>query len=105
MEFSGLRIVQPSGGEVYLFSAFADDLLAVAQVPRVRRNSARALEGYQRPEVASHIAEIRRYLESPDAVLPNAIVIAFDDRAYFEKLMDAPGADFGKLIVPVPEDE
>ena len=38
------------------------------------------LQGYQRPEVLSHIRAIRRYLESDGAMLPNAIVLAFDER-------------------------
>ena len=102
MEFSALRIVQPSGRAVFAFSAYADDLLAVAQVPRVRRNDRRTLEGYQRPEVASHIGEIRRYLESADAVLANAIVVAFDGRVQFESLVETTTGDFGRLVVPVP---
>ena len=38
----------------------------------------------------SHIAEIRNYLESENPMIPNAIVIAFDDRVRFEP---AKGAD------------
>jgi len=32
---------------------------------------------FQRPQIASHICEIKDYLEHDDAVLPNPIVIAF----------------------------
>ena len=31
----------------------------------------------------NHIRAIRRYLESPEAMLPNAIVLAFDERVRF----------------------
>ena len=41
------------------------------------------LQGYQRPEVLSHIKAIRRYLESDGAMLPNAVVVAFDERVTF----------------------
>ena len=37
----------------------------------------------RQPEVLSHIAEIRNYLESEAPMLPNAIVVAFDSRAKF----------------------
>ena len=43
-----------------------------------------SLQGYQRPEVLSHIRAIRRYLESDGAMLPNAVVLAFDERVTFE---------------------
>jgi hypothetical protein len=39
--------------------------------------------GYQRPEVFSHISEIRNYIESKNPLLPNAIVLAFDHRVKF----------------------
>jgi DGQHR domain-containing protein len=42
------------------------------------------LNGYQRPEVVSHIAQIREYLESENPMLPNAIVVAFDERVQFK---------------------
>lgn len=35
------------------------------------------LSGFQRPQVAGHIREIRDYLESEDAILPNPLVVAF----------------------------
>lgn len=35
------------------------------------------LTGFQRPQVAGHIREIRDYLETEDAILPNPLVIAF----------------------------
>ncbi len=100
MEFAALRIRQPSGRQVFAFSAFSEDLLSVASIPHVRRNNRRDLIGYQRPEVASHITEIRKYLESEDAVLANAIVVAFDERVSFEVIMETPSGDYGRLIVP-----
>ena len=44
------------------------------------------MQGYQRPEALKHIASIRRYLESDDPMIPNALVIAFDERVKFEPL-------------------
>ena len=92
-----------------LFSFAIDGKLLgdVAAVSRVKRDANRSLEGYQRPEVLSHITEIRKYLESSDAMLPNAIVVAFDDTVTFDP---APGrkvngavARHGTLSIPVPD--
>lgn len=75
-----------------------------AAVSRVHRSD-QTLAGYQRPEVLSHIRAIRRYLETDAAILPNAIVLAFDDRVEFRPL-DAGAAEaaysmVGHLIIPV----
>lgn len=60
----------------------------IATVSRVRRDADASLHGYQRPEVLAHVAAIRKYIESDEnPLLPNAIVIAFDERVRFE-----PGA-------------
>src|SRR5262249_55194766 len=53
-----------------------------AAVSRIRR-SGLTLLGYQRPEVLSHVAAIRCYLESAGPLLPNALVVAFDDSVRF----------------------
>ena len=46
-------------------------------IERVGRDEKGRLSGFQRPQVAGHIREIKDYLEKPDAVLPNPIVVAF----------------------------
>ncbi len=81
-------------------------------VSRVRRGPRSAVEGYQRPEVLSHIAEIRSYLESDNPMIPNAVVVAFDRRVGFEAA-DGPAhsaySRFGTIAIPVdpslPEQE
>ena len=50
------------------------------------------IEGYQRPEVLSHIGEIRNYLESQSPMVPNAIVVAFDSRVHFEPSSESDGS-------------
>jgi len=97
-------------GPKRMFYSFAVDgklLPRFATVSRIHRNSDNVLGGYQRPEVLSHIAEIRNYLESSDPLLPNAIVIAFDHRVTF-----VPGGEaasgysrWGTLVVPLDEDD
>jgi len=105
VRFEAIRITQPSGRSVFAFPAQAEDLLKVVQISHVRRGTARELRGYQRPEVASHIAEIRRYLETSDSVLPNAIVVAFDERAQFIVERHTKTGERGVLVVPEEEIE
>lgn len=81
-----LPAIEISQGPNRTFYSFAVDgklLPKFATVSRIRKDGNDLLSGYQRPEVFSHIAEIRNYIESKDPLLPNAIVLAFDDRVKF----------------------
>jgi len=77
-------------------------------ISRVTRHEGEGLNGYQRPEVVSHITQIREYLESENPMLPNAIVVAFDDSVSFTPSerngnLDAPFARTGILDIPIRE--
>lgn len=76
--------VSQGNHRLYTFAVDGKLLPKFASVSRVRRDDADSLSGYQRPEVLSHIAGIRKYLESPNAMLPNAVVVAFDSSVRFE---------------------
>jgi DGQHR domain-containing protein len=92
---------------IYCFAIDGKHLLDFTAVSRVRRSSDGGLDGYQRPEVLNHIRAIRRYIESPNALLPNAVVLAFDSRVRFEsKRRRGAAVDYstvGELIIPVDE--
>ncbi|MEQ8994530.1 MAG: DGQHR domain-containing protein DpdB [Pseudomonadales bacterium] len=62
---------------VFAFSAKASDVLGFAKIDRIGRERDGSLKGFQRPQVANHIKEIRTYLSKDDAVLPNSVVVAF----------------------------
>ncbi|MDA7686507.1 DGQHR domain-containing protein DpdB [Pseudomonadales bacterium] len=62
---------------VFSFCAKAKDILEFAQIDRIGRDEDGQLKGFQRPQVASHINEIRSYLSKDEAVLPNSVVVAF----------------------------
>ena len=85
LEFPALAIPQGPRRCLYSFAVDGKEIPRFATVSRVRRREeeANALFGYQRAEVISHIREIRQYLESPDPLLPNSIVVAFDERVTF----------------------
>ncbi len=62
---------------VFTFPATAEQVLATCEISRIGRTAEGELFGFQRPQIAGHIQEIRDYLRSPAAVLPNAIVVGF----------------------------
>lgn len=100
LRLPALRVQQ--GPERTLFAFAVDGKLVpqFAAVSRVNRDGTGDVIGYQRPEVRSHIGEIRRYLESPSPMIPNAIVVAFDSSVRFEELENDPSGH-GTLIVPL----
>jgi DGQHR domain-containing protein len=89
---------------LYQFAVDGKQLPMIATVSRIRRDEGGELDGYQRPEVLRHVKAIRTYLESPQALMPNALVIAFDSRVRFdpaELVADGPTA-IGTVTIPLP---
>ena len=68
---------QSARDKVLSFAASASEVFGFASIERVARDVDGHLSGFQRPQIAAHIREIRDYLETPEAVLPNPIVVAF----------------------------
>lgn len=103
-----IAIRQGKTRTLYTFAVEGKSLHDIAQISRLGRNENEMLIGYQRPEVTSHIDGIRAYLESADAMLPNAIVVAFDSRVIFRPLdekSDGKPSSHGFLHIPLPSDE
>ena len=107
LRFPALEIQQSEGVTLYAFAADGKQVPLFAAVSRVGRDDEATITGYQRPEVIAHIAAIRQYLESDRPMIPNSIVIAFDDRVRFEPariksptLYSRPGT----LVIPVDEE-
>jgi DGQHR domain-containing protein len=102
---------QNSERTVYTFSVDGKLIPSFATVSRIRRDDNDHIAGYQRPEVRSHINEIRNYIESETPMIPNSVVIAFDPRVRFEASNDGELGHqsytrFGTLIIPIdPEVE
>lgn len=101
LRLSAMRIMQPSGRYVYAFAATPEQILTIATIPRIGRSDEKQLLGYQRPEAVSHILEIRRYLDMPDSVLPNTVVLAFRNEVQFHGAgTDGETCQYGQLVVP-----
>jgi DGQHR domain-containing protein len=100
-----LEIRQGPNRLLYSFAVDGKRLSDFATISRVHREDGGELQGYQRPEVRSHIAEIRAYLESDDPMIPNAIVIAFDTRVRFEssevRSLGMGCSRQGTLVIPI----
>src|SRR5689334_4643844 len=77
LTYSAVHARQSDRHEVVSFAAKAADVLRFAHIDRVSRDGEGRLSGFQRPQIAAHIREIQDYLEKPEAVLPNPIVVAF----------------------------
>ena len=100
-----IAIRQGKDHTLYTFAIDGKQLHTIAQISRIGRGEDFELVGYQRPEVQSHIAEIRNYLESENPMLPNAIVIAFDQTVRFHKIGNSTGAaQSGELEIPITDD-
>jgi DGQHR domain-containing protein len=105
-----LPAIEVRQGREHLMYTFAVDgklIPSFSTISRIHRNGDNQIEGYQRPEVLSHIAEIRNYLESDAPMIPNAIVIAFDSRVRFQPNQDATSntsyTRTGVLLIPIDE--
>ncbi len=105
LRLPALAIRQNPRRTLYSFAVDGKKLPLFAAVSRVKRDAEHQLAGYQRAESIEHIRTIRRYLETADAVLPNALVVAFDTRVRFESagLATEANVEMGHLIVPVNE--
>lgn len=77
MTYLAICAQQSDEHQLFTFAARAGDILRFAAIDRIGRSVQGELSGFQRPQVAAHIREIRDYLEKPNAVLPNPIVVAF----------------------------
>jgi DGQHR domain-containing protein len=105
LRLPALRMRQGRDRELFAFAVDGKRVEEFAAVSRLGRDECRKVIGYQRPEVLSHIAEIRAYLETDNPMLPNAVVIAFDPTVRFVpqpgNVPDAPAA-VGQLVIPLP---
>ncbi|MCM5571081.1 DGQHR domain-containing protein [Burkholderiaceae bacterium FT117] len=76
-QYSAIRARQAAEHDVFVFAANPKEVLEFAQIERVGRSDDGQLKGFQRHQIASHIRDIRDYLSRADALLPNAVIVAF----------------------------
>jgi DGQHR domain-containing protein len=102
LHIRAMRITQRQDAPLYVFGINGPELAKIGTANRAQRDSGEGLSGYQRPEVASHIREIAHYLESPRALLPNAIIVAFDQIDFVpDSGVQPTWGTFGTLHIPI----
>lgn len=79
--YTAVCAAQAPGKSVFAFAADPKEVLRFATVDGVKRHEDGSLGGFQRHQIAPHIKEIRTYLAREDALLPNAVVVAFIEGA------------------------
>jgi DGQHR domain-containing protein len=98
--------VRQGNRKLYSFAVDGKQLAGFTAVSRVNRDDDGAIEGYQRPEVLRHVAQIRAYLETSSALLPNALVVALDGGVAFEPAGKGTGySRSGTLTIPLGGEE
>lgn len=102
LQFDALVPAQSPNLTVFTFVAKAADISKIARIERAGRDGLGTLQGFQRPQIAAHIREIRDYLEKPNAILPNPIVVAFLGKAHLEPPARA-GAGLRRLVIDVTD--
>jgi DGQHR domain-containing protein len=101
-----IRIEQHARHPLYLFTLTASELLRIADVSRVSRDSSGSLLGYQRPEVKRHVRNITEYLNGQEVLFPNSIILALSSSVDFKQVrgpkVDPGVAEAGTLRIPLP---
>jgi DGQHR domain-containing protein len=105
LRLAALRVEQRADVPLYIFGVNGRVIHQFATVNFAERAADGVLSGYQRTRVDSHIAQIRTYLSQEGALLPNAIVVAFDGEVIFVPTEGAIRRRWGTpgiLKVPLP---
>ncbi len=104
-----LRAVRAQQGEsvdVYSFFMRGSDILRIADISRVYRDSNDELKGFQRKEIQAHVNGILEYLDRGYVLFPNAIILAFQEKITFKQSrgLSPEGPVSGTISIPVGGD-
>jgi DGQHR domain-containing protein len=102
-----VRTRQGNNVDVFAFFLPGPAVLEMADIARVHRDDGGALQGFQRPEIRSHVKQIADFLDQGPALFPNAIILALAPEVEFrgsrgpapEGLIEV--AQAGTLTIPV----
>src|SRR4051812_27505685 len=103
-----VRTRQGNNIDVFAFFLPGPAVLEVADIARVHRDDdGGALQGFQRPEIRSHVKQIADFLDHGPVLFPNAIILALSPEIEFrgsrgpapEGLIEV--AQAGTLTIPI----
>lgn len=109
LQVPAIEVRQGPDRILYTFAIDGKLIHDFAAISRIRREDDNQIVGYQRPEILSHISEIRNYIESVSPMIPNAVVVAFDSRVRFVPTSkngsgsSVPYSIPGSLIIPIDQ--
>jgi DGQHR domain-containing protein len=86
--YPGIVAQQAPGHDVFVFAAEPKQILEFAQIERLGRSENGEVKGFQRHQISTHIKEIRSYLQRQEAILPNAVIVAFLEGVKIEHQKD-----------------
>ena len=104
-----LHTTQGAGLDVYAFFIRGGDILQIADISRIERDTNDALKGFQRPEIRQHVKGIVDYLNQGDVLFPNAIILAMSPEVKFAASRgtrpsgDTRVSEIGTLTIPMYE--
>lgn len=101
LEFPAVCATHKNGRQIFSFPIDGVKISKIAKVNQYKREDGEEGEWFQRQEVKPHIKTITEYVEQEDAMIANAIVIAFDESVEYTKEDDLRGM----LKVPVLDDD
>lgn len=107
-----VRAVRTSQADkaVYAFFIAGADLLKIAEISRVHRDTEGSLQGFQRKGIRSHVQAITEFLDQGPVLFPNSIILAISPRAKFTAARgerpdgDVRVSEAGTLRIPLPID-
>lgn len=102
-----LRTHQGDKIQVFAFFIYGSDITKIADISRIERDDGDILKGFQRSVIKSHVKSITEYLNSANALFPNAIILAMGKKVEFRQsrgpipsnLLEV--AQSGNLTIPV----
>jgi DGQHR domain-containing protein len=106
LRLHALRIEQRVDVPLFVFGVDGRMVHRFATVDAAHRSADGVLGGYQRTRVERHIAEIYAYLATDDAILPNALVVAFAGNVTFKATPEVMRTEWGTpgtLYIPLPK--
>lgn len=108
LNYCAVRTEMPDGRKLFAFPVVGNTVFEFAGLGRARRSETGEVEGFQRQEVKKHVNDIAHYIDQPDSMIPNAIVVAFKGEAIHFESIDSPSAEnvgqVGVLSINIPAD-